>query len=81
MPPLGTDAPQSDAAREAVFERAQELAASLVDRNLVASWEPLRDLILAGLEAGGMRYASDNRAVRAAAAELSSAALDARRHA
>ena len=33
-------------------------------------WEPLRDLILAGLEAGGLRHAADSAALRTASGEL-----------
>jgi hypothetical protein len=39
----------------------------------------LRDLILAGLEAGGLRHPADAAALRAATGGLAAAALDARR--
>jgi hypothetical protein len=78
---MGTETPQSERARPEVFERAHELANALMDPGFAARREPLRDLILAGLEAGGMRHAQDSNALRAAAGELAAAALDARRHA
>jgi hypothetical protein len=43
-------------------------------------WEPLRDLLLAGFEAGGLSYAADGEAFRTAVGELAGVALDARRH-
>jgi hypothetical protein len=41
---------------------------------------PVSHLILAGLEAGGLRYAADSTALRTAAGELAAAALDAHQH-
>jgi hypothetical protein len=67
-------------ARTRIFDSAQTLADALVDGDRSERWEPLRDLILAGLEAGGLRHAPDNTALRTASGELAAAALDARRH-
>jgi hypothetical protein len=64
-----------DEARREVFETA----AALMD--LVGPWayEPLRDLVLAGPEAGGLRAGADAESLRRAAAELAAVALEARR--
>jgi hypothetical protein len=67
------------AARARIFDGARELADALMDYEGPERWEPLRDLILAGLEAGGLRCA-DSKALRTAAGELSTATLDAHRH-
>jgi hypothetical protein len=47
----------------------------------VGRWasEPLRDLMLAGLEAGGLRPGAEAESLRRAAGELAAAALEARR--
>jgi hypothetical protein len=37
------------------------------------AWEPLRDLVLAGLEAGGLRRGADAESLRRAAEELAAA--------
>jgi hypothetical protein len=58
---------------------AQTLAAALMDCDASERWGPLRDLILAGLEAGGLRHAPDSAALRTASGELAAVALDARR--
>jgi hypothetical protein len=42
-------------------------------------WEPLRDLLVAGLQAGGFDDVADSSAVRTASGELAAAALGARR--
>jgi hypothetical protein len=68
-----------EAARTRIFDSAQTLADALVDGDRSERWEPLRDLILAGLEAGGLRHAPDSAALRTASGELAAAALDARR--
>jgi hypothetical protein len=68
-----------EAARTRIFDSAQTLADALVDGDGYERWEPLRDLILAGLEAGGLRHASYTAALRTASGELAAAALDARR--
>jgi hypothetical protein len=68
------------AAQARIFDGAQTLAAALVEYDGSERWEPLRDLILAGLEAGGLRNAPDATALRAASAELAAAAVDTRRH-
>ncbi len=73
--------PDREAARTRIFDGAQTLAAALVECDRSERWEPLRDLILAGLEAGGLGNAPDWTALRSASAELAAAALDARRHA
>jgi hypothetical protein len=69
-----------EAARTRIFDGAQTLAAALIECDGSERWEPLRDLIHAGLEAGGLRNAPDT-ALRTASGELAAAALDARRHA
>jgi hypothetical protein len=46
-----------EAARTRIFDGAQTLAAALMKCDRSERWEPLRDLILAGLEAGGLRNA------------------------
>ena len=68
-----------EAARTRIFDSAQTLADALVDGDGSERWEPLRDLILAGLEAGGLRHPADGAALRTASGELAAAALDARR--
>jgi hypothetical protein len=68
-----------EAARTRIFDSAQTLADALVDGDGSERWDPLRDLILAGLEAGGLRHAPDSTALRTASGELAAAALDARR--
>jgi hypothetical protein len=68
-----------EAARTRIFDNAQTLADALVDGDRSERWEPLRDLILAGLEAGGLCHAGDSATVRTASGELAAAALDARR--
>jgi len=67
------------AARARIFDGARELADDLMDYEGPERCEPLRDLILAGLQAGGLRYA-DSTALRTASGKLAAAALDARRH-
>jgi hypothetical protein len=71
--------PDREAARTRIFDSAQTLAHALVDGDRSERWEPLRDLILAGLEAGGLRHPADGAALRTASGELAAAALDARR--
>ena len=66
--------------RARIFDGAHELAAALLEHEGSERWEPLRDLVLAGLEAGGLRHADDGAALRNASGELASAALDARRY-
>jgi hypothetical protein len=68
-----------DEARREVFETAAALADALMDPAGTWAWEPLRDLVLAGLEAGGLRPGSDAELLRRAAGELAAAALEARR--
>jgi hypothetical protein len=68
-----------DEARREVVETATALADALMDPAGRWAWEPLRDLVLAGLEAGGLRPGADPESVRRAAGELAAAALDARR--
>jgi hypothetical protein len=68
-----------DEARREVVETAAALADALMDPAGRWAWEPLRDLVLAGLEAGGLRPGADPESVRRAAGELAAAALDARR--
>ena len=68
-----------EAARARIFDSAQTLADALVDGDGSERWEPLRDVILAGLQAGGLRHAADGAAVRTASGELAAAALDVRR--
>jgi hypothetical protein len=69
---------QEDARRE-VFETAAALADALMDPVGPWSWEPLRDIVLAGFEAGGLRDASTRESLRRAAGELAAVALDVRR--
>lgn len=66
-------------ARERVFNRASALAAALMDADAPVRYEPLRDLILSGLEAGGLVSASNIGGVRTSAGELASATIEARR--
>lgn len=68
------------AARARIFDGSRELADALMDYEGPERWEPLRDLILAGLEAGGLRCAAARTALRTASGELSAATLDAHRH-
>jgi len=68
------------AARARIFDGARELADALMDYEGPERWEPLRDLILAGLEAGGLRSVADSTALRTASGELSAATLGAHRH-
>jgi hypothetical protein len=68
-----------EAARTRVFDAAQALAAALTQCNASERWEPLRDLMIAGLQAGGFHHVADSAAVRTASGELAAAALDARR--
>jgi hypothetical protein len=65
-----------EAARTRIFDAAQTLATALRACNQSERWEPLRDLILAGLQAGGLGHAD---ATSTASSELAAAALDARR--
>jgi hypothetical protein len=67
-------------ARDVVLEQAEALGAALMSPHAPDRWEPLRDLLLAGFEAGGLRHAADGEAFRTATGELASVALDARRH-
>jgi hypothetical protein len=67
-----------DAARREVFATAASLADALLDPAGRWTWEPLRDVVLAGLEAGGLRAGSDAEALRHAAGELAGVALAAR---
>jgi hypothetical protein len=69
---------QAEARRE-VFETAAALADALMDPAGRWAWEPLRDLVLAGLEAGGLRSGANAESLRRAAGELAAAALEARR--
>jgi hypothetical protein len=64
-----------------VFETAAALANALMDPAGRWAWEPLRDVVLAVLHAGGLRAGSDAEALRRAAGELAAVALDARRSA
>ena len=73
--------PDREAARTRIFDGAQTFAAALMQCDPSERWQPLRDLILAGLQAGGLGTAPDSTAVRSASAELAAAVLDARRHA
>jgi hypothetical protein len=66
-------------ARERVFNQSRALAAALMDADAPVRYEPLRDLILSGLEAGGLLSASNIGGVRAGAGELASATIEARR--
>jgi hypothetical protein len=68
-----------EAARTRVFDAAQALAAALAECKASERWEPLRDVIIAGLQAGGLNHVADSAAVRTASGELAVAALDARR--
>src|SRR3954470_8167221 len=68
-----------EATRTRVFDAAQALAAALAECKASERWEPLRDVINAGLQAGGFNHDADTAAVRTAAGELAAAALDARR--
>jgi len=70
-----------DAARREVFETAAALADALLDPAGRWAWEPLRDVVLAGLEAGGLRAGADAEALRRAAGELAAVAHDARQSA
>lgn len=63
----------SDRARSAVFDGAQELGEALRRLEGIVRWEPLRDLILSGLVAGGLDEGAD---LHAAAGALAAAALD-----
>ena len=72
------DAPER--ARELVFDRAEALAIALMNAQLPDRWEPLRDLMLAGLESGGLGHAADSERFRTVVGELTEVALDARRH-
>jgi hypothetical protein len=68
-----------DQARREVLETAAALADALMDPVGQWTWEPLRDLVLAGMEAGGLRPGADAESLRRAAGELAAAALEARR--
>jgi hypothetical protein len=69
-----------EAARSRIFDAAQTLASALMACDRTERWEPLRDLILAGLQAGGLRHPDvSTAAVRTASSELAAAALDTRR--
>jgi len=68
-------------ARREVFETAAALADALMDPAGRWAWEPLRDVVLAGLEAGGLRSGSDAESLRRAAGEVAAVALEARRSA
>jgi hypothetical protein len=70
-----------DAARREVFETAAALADALMDPAGRWAWASLRDLVLAGLEAGGLRPGSDPEGLRRAAGELAAVALEGRRSA
>src|SRR3954447_9427011 len=59
-----------EATRTRVFDAAQALAAALAECKASERWEPLRDLINAGLQAGGFNHDADTAAVRTAAGEL-----------
>jgi len=58
-----------EAARTRVFDAAQALAAALTQCNASERWEPLRDLMIAGLQAGGFHHVADSAAVRTASGE------------
>jgi hypothetical protein len=73
------DVRDREAARTRIFDAAQALATALAGCKASERWEPLRDLIVAGLEAGGFNHDADTAAVRTASGELAAAALDARR--
>ncbi len=67
--------------RETVFDAAAELARALSEAECTRGWEPLRDLLLAGFDAGGLRRGTDAEALRRAAGELAAAALSSQRRA
>jgi hypothetical protein len=68
-----------DEARREVFETAAALADALMDPVGRWAYEPLRNLLLAGLDAGGLRPGAEAESLRRAAGELAAAALEARR--
>ena len=81
MGPRGVsgEATEREDARECVFERARALGAALTLAEIPTRYEPLRDLIVSGLEAGGLASASNAVGVRTAAGELAAATLAVRR--
>jgi hypothetical protein len=66
--------------RAEVFEAAAALGRALSNSDARAGWEPLRDILLAGLESGGLRPGQDPEALRRAAGELAAIALASRHH-
>jgi hypothetical protein len=68
-----------DEARREVFETAAALADALMDPGGTWAWEPLRNLVLAGLDAGGLLPGAEGESLRRAAGELAAAVLEARR--
>jgi hypothetical protein len=76
---VGRDDTEREDARECVFERARALGAALTLAEVPMRYEPLRDLIAAGLEAGGLASASTAVGVRTAAGELAAATIEVRR--
>ena len=69
-----------EAARSRIFDAAQTLAAALLACDRTERWEPLRDLILAGLQAGGLRHPDASTAAVSTASSELAAALGAHRH-
>jgi hypothetical protein len=67
--------------RTELFEASAQLARVLAAADSAGGWQPLRDIILAGLEAGGIRAGSDPEALRRAAGVLAALALTAHRNA
>lgn len=66
--------------REDVIDAAARLAhAVAAAAESARGWEPLRDLVLAGFEAGGLHRGADGEALRRAAGELAAVALSAQR--
>ena len=57
-------------ARAEVFEAAAALGRALTQAGAGPGWQPLRDIVLAGFEAGGLRPGRDAEALRRAAGEL-----------
>ena len=65
--------------RTEVFEAAAALARAVVTADSRWAWEPLRDLVLSGFEAGGLHYGNDPERLRRAAGEFAAASVDAQR--
>jgi len=71
-----SDRHDRELARARIFDAAHTLATALLACDESVRWEPLRDLILSGLQAGGLRHADG---ASTASSELAAAALDVRR--